>query len=122
MGMFDYVTCQYPLEPLIANTFEFQTKDTPAQYLDRYKIDADGKLWHQLYDVVDRSDHNAKGWRRMVGLMTRINEHWERDEFTGEIRFYGGPGKDWYEYSAYFVRGQLKHMETVQVRACPQSY
>jgi hypothetical protein len=33
------------------NDLEYQTKDTPAQFLDNYEIRADGSLWHLDYDI-----------------------------------------------------------------------
>ena len=109
MGMFDYVRCHYPL-PDGAGALEYQTKDTPAQWLDQYEIRADGTLWHQAYDTEDRSDPNAEGFMRLFGCATRVNERWEPVALTGEIVFYA----DDYEFSAYFVGGTLKHLETLQ--------
>ena len=110
MGMFDYVQCHYPLPVEGAADVEYQTKDTPAQWLDRYEIRADGTLWHQDYDTEDRSDPNAEGFARLFGCATRVNERWERVALTGEIVFYSGD----FEFSAYFVRGELKHLEMLQ--------
>ena len=106
MGMFDDIVCRYalPVEGLrISSGFVYQTKDTPAQFLDAYEIREDGTLWHEDYDVEDRS--KASVWKRenpgkklpkhlrgidgMVGCMSRTNKRWVRlNIFTGEIRFY----------------------------------
>ncbi len=51
MGMFDYLKCKYPLPDASDNDLEYQTKDTPAQFLDNYEIRADGSLWHLDYDI-----------------------------------------------------------------------
>lgn len=122
MGMFDYLRCEYPLPVDGANALEYRTKDTPAQYLDRYEIREDGTLWHEEYDMEDRSP-SAK-WRRehpgeplpggLVGLYglgcaTRVNERWHQVILTGEIRF----GSATLEWSAYFVKGRLNQLHLI---------
>jgi len=113
MGMFDYLKCEYPLPVDGANALNYQTKDTPAQLCDNYLIKADGSLWHLEYDVEDRSDPNAQGLAALVGLMTPINERWEKENFTGEIRFYDflidpkEKQSGWIEFSALFKHGVL---------------
>lgn len=48
MGMFDYIVCNMPLPGIIPTWYkdghQFQTKDTPEQYLKTYTIDADGTI------------------------------------------------------------------------------
>jgi hypothetical protein len=106
--LFDHIEVEIPLPDLPLDfTPHFQTKSL-ASFMDRYRIDTDGALWIQNYDIEDRSDPNAKGISRLVGIMTRVNQHWVRSDYTGEIRFYDThPGKEWFEYSTYFERGQL---------------
>lgn len=41
MGMFDNIKCA------MVPAGEYQTKDTPVQYLDNYEIRADGSLWRR---------------------------------------------------------------------------
>lgn len=116
MGMFDYVRCSFQLPIKDANAMEFQSKDTPAQYCDRYEIREDGSLWHNEYDTEDRSDPSAEGWVAMIGCAARVNERWVPAEMTGEVRFYTGtgpPDDGWLEFSAYFVNGKLLHLETI---------
>lgn len=121
MGMFDYLRCRMPLPVPGANDLEFQTKDTWAQYMDQYEIREDGTLWHQTYDTEDRSDQKAEGLDALLGCATRVNERWERDQQTGEIRFYHyfSDRGTMIDFSAYFVKGQLKHMETISDGAAP---
>lgn len=89
MGLYDYVRCEMPLEQCPEWATEFQSKDTPAQYLDRYEIRADGTLWHELYDTEDRSEPNAAGLMAFRGSQTPVNKRWEHeDEFDGVIDFY----------------------------------
>jgi hypothetical protein len=128
MGMFDYIRCGYPLPLPQYQHEEFQTKDTPAQFLDHYEIMSDGTLTHQTYDIEDRSDPNAEGLMRIVGMITRVNPKWETVDFTGEIRFYTSTGEKpqeikglgvvnqpcgWVEFSAYFLGGKLNQLNLI---------
>ena len=114
MGMFDYLKCKYPLPDAGDNDLEYQSKDTPAQFLDNYEICADGSLWHLGYDIENRSDPNAEGLARLVGGLSRVNERWEPVSFTGEIRFYCYVGENQCtEFSAYFVNGMLNFLTPI---------
>lgn len=110
MGMFDYVRCDYPLPVEGAAKLQYQTKDTPSQFLDEYEIRADGTIWHQNYDIEDRSDPLAKGFERLYGMATRINKRWEPVALTGEVVFYAGE----FEFSAHFIDGKISYLETLQ--------
>jgi hypothetical protein len=100
MGMFDNI--KYCNE-------EYQTKDTPAQLCDNYKID-DNQLWYEEYD---------SEWEDGAGLfgggIRKFNERWVLcNEFDGLIRFYredqsrGGYKADaWIEYQALFMNGNM---------------
>jgi hypothetical protein len=110
MGMFDYI--HY-------GGFKYQTKDTPSQFIDDYKIEVDQEsglvyLWLKEYDSewVDIED-NVVG-----GYFKRNNERWVKcEDFDGSIRFYredeknGGYKNDaWIEFKALFSDGQLIKM------------
>lgn len=111
MGMFDDLRCHYPLPREGANTLAYQTKDTPAQWMDLYEIRADGSLWHETYDIEDRSDPSATGLDALRGSMTRVGKRWEPVKLTGEVRFYTSqPSGEWIEFSAYFIDGQLREL------------
>ncbi len=127
MGMFDYIYCKYPLPIAGANDLEYQTKDTDAQFLDRYEIRKDGSLWHEDYDVEDHSEYTK--WKTnhdgqeppsdmklssFLGCLTRINKRWSQVNFTGEICFYTSVEKKWIEWSAYFVEGKLKELTLIK--------
>jgi hypothetical protein len=109
MGMFDHITCKFGIAQE-HKELEFQTKDTPNQSLDNYRIDDSGQLWVEDYDVEDRSDPNAKGWDRFVGCITRVNKRWEKiNNFTGNINFYTNVSDgDWIEYEAVIENGLTK--------------
>jgi hypothetical protein len=91
MGVFDNVKCLYPTPWPDSKEWEWQTKDTPAQYLDDYEVREDGTLWHKEYDVEDHSDPHATGLKAMIGCMTRVNERWVQDrDFTGQLEIHDG--------------------------------
>lgn len=103
MGMFDHI--QYRNQ-------EYQTKDTPNQCIDYYKIetnpnDLHSYLWLQKYDSdwVESDDHITGGY------LDRTNERWELcHDFSGTLVFYRSLNKeysDWEEYSATFANGQV---------------
>lgn len=115
MGMYDSIYCRYPLPGLGVVDDEFQTKDTPSQFLEVYEIREDGTLWHQEYDVVDRSDPEATGLRRICGIMARENQRWVREWHSGTIQFCTSRDGGWIEFEADFVGGKLR-----QIRACPE--
>ena len=109
MGMYDYLKVEYPLpdghDPAGE---EYQTKDTPAQYLDLYRITREGALEHQNYDTENRSDPNAEGIMGLLGCMTRVNQRWEPEQFHGDLSFYRSDGQGkWREYVALFKDGKL---------------
>jgi len=115
MGMFDTVYCEYPLPITEAQTLDFQTKSL-NRFMDDFKIDINGYLWCEHYEIEDRSDPNAQGIERMFGCMTRINQRWEEENYTGEIRFYTHLDKEykrWIEFSSYFIRGKLQSLNVI---------
>ncbi len=140
MGMFDDIICKYPLPVPGANALRFQTKDTPNQFLNLYEIREDGSLWHEDYDVEDRSD--AALWQRehpgqevpkeldgFVGCAARINKRWVPvPDFDGDLVFYSmydiKEGKmvesharaGWIEFRALYNSGKLVDMKLVENR------
>lgn len=132
MGMFDNIVCKYPL-PLTVEMDElkkfnlnertYQTKDLEC-VLDYYEIHQDGTLWHEEYDVEDRSDPNAEGIQRIIGMHTRTNTRMvQMKEYTGTINFYefidyGEGDKDyWVEFAATFFNGILMKIIVAEFRA-----
>ena len=108
MGMFDQ---------LYYRGEEYQTKDTPSQLLDNYKIEQnpdDGHwyLWHEKYDAKWVDDDGFLG-----GHLDQSNQHWVRcNEFDGEICFYrqaldilstSWQQDAWIEYKALFMDGRM---------------
>lgn len=104
MGMFDYI--RFDGE-------EYQTKDTPNQLLDNYEI-KDGFLYEETYDAEWVDD----GSYLFGGFLDKKNKKWEKCEnFTGEIRFYRHLDKEykiWEEFSAFFVKGEMKKLIKIE--------
>lgn len=113
MGMFDYIRCKMPLpaDPAPPQCEWFQTKDVPtaALYLDKWTIEADGRLIRHAYRVEDHSDQKAKGLLRFKGCMTKVFEP-ENDTavpYHGDISFGHYDSRthgDW-DYVARFTDG-----------------
>ena len=95
MGMFDNI--QYQDQ-------EYQTKDTPRQQLDNYKIDELGQLWVEEYDsewVEDSCFMFGSGEKQS-------NHRWVLcPEFDGNLRFYRSEGTARVEYRALFMDGVM---------------
>jgi hypothetical protein len=104
MGVFDYIRCDFPLPDGFAGGVKFQTKDTPAQYLETYIITSDGRL---------------------------LDEHGRDTQFHGDIAFYwsnvtgswgelisteGDAPPDGRDYLARFTDGRLARITDVTER------
>jgi hypothetical protein len=105
MGAFDWVRCEYPL-PDGAPQDGYQTKDTDKQWLELYEIRTDGTLWTKDVERRWRSEPE----RVLGGYFETVSECWRLVKFTGEVRFYD----DKWDFSAYFVDGVLRHLETIE--------
>jgi hypothetical protein len=107
MGMFDDIQCKVPLPVQIGCDHRhhwFQTKSFDCE-MAFYKIAKDGSLWKRKYS--NSAVNAAPSWQH-------------QKDFIGEIRFYtstviidGEPKTGWLEFSTYFVRGELKHIQLI---------
>jgi hypothetical protein len=100
MGMFDNI---------MYKGRQYQTKDTPLQTLDNYKIEQDQdsghwRLWHKEYDSEWVEDEGLFG-----GTIVQSNERWICcDDFDGVIRFYWYRSEEDQEvYEALFMDGRM---------------
>jgi hypothetical protein len=107
MGMFDHIHYKGK---------EYQTKDTPLQTLDNYKIEQDQDsghwyLWHEEYDA-----EWVEGEGLFGGCIKQSNHRWIRcDKFDGSIRFYWySTEEDQEEYQALFMDGQMLKIRCTQ--------
>lgn len=101
--MFDDLKCEYPLPDGHMQDAPFQTKDTPAQYMERYTITADGRLIHHAVEYFDNPpeqrpyyDPEIKGFKNEIdeicGIIGQrpigdIDTRWH-----GDIYFYTSVG------------------------------
>ncbi len=134
--MFDEIKCKYPLGVEGFEDHVFQTKDTPAQYMEMYEIREDGTLWHETYDVEDHSEagkfeREHPGQKADVslfsiaGMCARVNKQWEPCNMTGEIAFYSLLGdnpdkRGWVEFSSYFLKGKLQQLHLIEYKPSPK--
>lgn len=102
MGMFDWIEWEGQ---------QYQTKDTPRQFCDYYRISGCGELWVEEYDaewVVDKDQF-------LGAYIEQKNKHWrECREFSGTIKFYredkergGYKNNAWIEWEAEFKSGLM---------------
>ena len=104
--MFDYITYQGK---------QYQTKDTPAQGLDNYKIEHDQDsghlyLWYEAYTAKFVDDDSIFGTR-----LEQSNHRWECcHEFDGVIDFYREVDGDWQQYHSLFMDGKLIKISKVE--------
>ena len=113
MGMFDEVICHYPLPwPEVQDSI-WQSKNTPAQYLERYEIRADGTLWHEAYtERFEKDASSPLGFR-----LYRDDVHWVQvSDVGGELEIHtfvehaDHPGGQWYRVLFWFRNGTVKDM------------
>ena len=120
--MFDYLKCEYPLQALPQDLLDkwkddivFQTKDTPDQYMSLYKIDADGKLWHEECERewIEPVNPDGESFMDRIGHMKTISRTWIRVNFHGTINFY--EGYDHKEYKFEYNRGESKEWQRYEM-------
>jgi len=109
MGMFDNVTIRWPLPwPEVQNS-QWQSKDTPTQFLNDYEVREDGTLWHLAYD--QRIEKDAK--HPMGFHLYRDNERWEQVDWDGGIECHeyieheNRPGGMEYSVTFWFRNGRV---------------
>jgi hypothetical protein len=121
MGMYDELTCEYPLLEKHKKYQEeiFQTKSL-INCLDKYVITKDGELVHHSFnwDVTpeeERPYYKDPNWDKFswVGAIKTVPNEPVKLEHTGEVRFYHWDNDDdnWIEYVAFFSKGKLIHFE-----------
>ena len=109
MGMFDWVEFEGR---------RYQSKDTPNQMLDKYRIDENGALWVEEYDAEWIADADAM----FGGYIRQSNQRWRPcEEFSGSLRFYredterGGHRSDaWNEWQAEFKCGLMIDLKLIE--------
>jgi len=102
MGMFDYVQFQGE---------QYQSKDTPKQAMDNYKIEVDQEsgqeyLWVEEYDCEYVKDEESF----LGGHLKQFNERWVfLEDFDGLIKIYkqSDDKKKWITYKFLFMNGRM---------------
>lgn len=96
---------------------QYQTKDTPLQTLDNYKLEQDQDsghwfLWHEKYDAEWVDSEEAL----FGGTLVQSNHHWVCcNDFDGVIRFYYYRSEnDQEEYEALFMDGQMLKIKLIR--------
>ena len=126
MGLFNWIKCLYPLPGEERTDIIFQTKDIEPNILDNYRIEEDGTLSKEIYDIEDRSNPTAKGLASIAGCMTRVNQRFIPWTFHGKIELYSNNARgacklgtltknkeaftSW-EYTATFTEGKLTDLK-----------
>jgi hypothetical protein len=112
MGMFDWIEWE-------GN--RYQTKDTPRQFCDNYRIDDLGRLWVEEYDAEWVKDPG----HIFGAYIKQTNHRWvECEDFTGPMRFYRdnqdqrdvGSEKEhnWQEWEAEFKCGCMIGLKLIE--------
>ncbi len=110
MGMFDNVKILYEIPWPEVQDADWQSKETPAQYLDHYVIREDGTLWHEAYDGSSVDDETAPMGFRYV----RDNIRWEQMDWEGALECHEwvknkeGPGGTSCRVTFWFRDGIVK--------------
>jgi hypothetical protein len=106
MGMFDHIEYRGR---------QYQTKDTPEQALDNYKIeqDQDSGHWYLWYEEYDSEWVESEGL--FGGCIKQSNQRWiQCNDFDGEIRFYYYKSEeDQEEYRALFMDGRMLKIRVI---------
>ena len=108
MGMFDYVYYKGK---------EYQSKDTPCQLCDKYKIEEEQEtgqlyLWHEAYNAKWVNDDSTPLGHRLETW----NHRWEHcNDFDGLIHFYRQDKEHdaWIEFKALFMDGVALKLEKI---------
>jgi hypothetical protein len=104
MGMFDYISLRYklPIKVPDIEKAKWQTKDTPAMFLDHYIIMENGQLCHVDYKL---KTVKTNGWPNFY--FKQVKRKLKQCDFTGSINFYDNLPTGWWEFCAMFEKGKL---------------
>lgn len=118
MGMYDELTCKYPLPEEYANMQEreFQTKSL-ERLLEHYTITRDGELWFTMEEREWVEDSNS-----VLGGYFKTLREWEErvEDFHGDLYFYTfrvqDVPQDLVTFRARFTHGKLENIIVVPER------
>jgi len=123
MGMFDEVICEWKLPiPELQNDI-FQTKDFDS-LMNTYKITTKGELLkeeieYELVPEEKRPYYGTKKWEKGVmfklfGAIKKNRLGWVNTNFDGTFVFYTYKNKQFYQFEAKFVNGNLMELRTIK--------
>ena len=125
MGLFDYLTCHYPLPDVDFNyVFKepFQTKSFDPS-MEHYTLTIDGRIIHhkvryETVPVEERPLFGTSKWdssplAQFIGACRSVPIGDEYLDLTDTIRFYHSVGAEWFEFTATFVDGKLVDLRRV---------
>lgn len=110
MGMYDELTCKYPLPEGYADmqNRQFQTKSLESS-LEHYAITGEGELWITKGEYEWVADPSS-----MLGGYAKVIREWEErvEDYHGDICFYDfrkqAPTQDLVTFRARFTHGKLE--------------
>jgi hypothetical protein len=125
MGMFDEITCEYPLPEtgyrVPFGHSGFQTKDLD-NLMDRYTVSVDGRLIrHEVeYSWVEGEPGVSRGH------LEKVDETPVDVEYHGDISFYdtfvvADGYRVWIQFKARFTEGNVSWIRVEDVRKMPQA-
>jgi hypothetical protein len=121
MGMFDYLKCEYPLLDKKAQNALFQTKDTNAQYMEKYILTREGRLIHHTvrYEPIPEEDRpcpNGEGMLKWIGSIRSVSTGYEDTGFHGSLCFYTDIDGERFEYIALLKDGSVIDLRRTPAR------
>ena len=112
MGMFDTLTCDFPLPggvPLDLRSLEFQTKDFEC-LLEKYHITPGGTLIKIGKDYTESINYTGE----VYFYTSNLAAAYQSNMYTK-----GGVDHYWVEYKAVFENGKVSRMEFVEYKSEP---
>lgn len=129
MGMFDDLRCDMKL-PNDCGVRNFQTKDTPDQYLEKYVIRANGTLMRQNFTqhTKDGAPPNPLDFDKPLTEFLEWRRKWtyfeegdptEYPDFHGDLCFYdlNSRNGEWWEFVARFTEGKCVKITLIDMPA-----
>jgi hypothetical protein len=119
MGMYDYLVCEMllPEQPRPPRNLVFQTKDTTAQFMERFTITAGSRLIHHSvrYEEVPLAERPYPDMPS-IGSMRPVPVGDIDINFHGMLEFhtYDSRTKEHWSYEAKFTDGQCMGIHCIE--------
>jgi hypothetical protein len=119
MGLFDHVRCRYPLPDAECQDLAYQSKATPAQFMENYEITREGYLLHESFE---------NGAERWPDMRSTEDPKWVRVEYRGELEIHTtlelpDQPRRWVSYRLWFRDGRVVDLQpgSAHLEALPDS-